>query len=128
MFKISKEFTFEAAHHLTKVPEGHKCRNPHGHSYRVIIELESFNVDERGFVVDYNDLGIVKEWLDREWDHKDLNEWFFRNTLNRIEPTAENLALYLFYCFSAEESLKPYLKAVKVSETAKTWAEYRKGS
>lgn len=30
-------FTFEAAQALPQLPEGHKCRNLHGHSYRVEI-------------------------------------------------------------------------------------------
>ena len=29
--EIWKEFTFEAAHLLPNVPEGHKCRRLHGH-------------------------------------------------------------------------------------------------
>ncbi|MEM1009583.1 MAG: 6-carboxytetrahydropterin synthase, partial [Myxococcota bacterium] len=32
IMEIYKEFTFEAAHHLPFVPEGHKCRRLHGHS------------------------------------------------------------------------------------------------
>ena len=34
--EIFKEFTFEAAHFLPNVPEDHKCRRLHGHSFRVI--------------------------------------------------------------------------------------------
>ena len=38
--EIWREFTFEAAHLLPNVPEGHKCRRLHGHSYRVKIFVE----------------------------------------------------------------------------------------
>ncbi len=38
--RITKAFTFDAAHHLPHVPAGHKCGRPHGHSYRVILGLE----------------------------------------------------------------------------------------
>ena len=37
--EIFREFTFEAAHRLTHVPEGHKCARLHGHSYRVEIHV-----------------------------------------------------------------------------------------
>src|SRR3954465_2350824 len=40
--ELSKGFTFEAAHYLPNVPEGHKCRRMHGHSFRgeVIVRGE----------------------------------------------------------------------------------------
>ena len=38
--EIFREFTFEAAHRLTHVPDGHKCARLHGHSYRVEIRVD----------------------------------------------------------------------------------------
>ena len=38
--EIFREFTFEAAHRLTHVPDGHKCARLHGHSYRVEIHVD----------------------------------------------------------------------------------------
>ncbi|MGQ7190015.1 6-carboxytetrahydropterin synthase, partial [Escherichia sp. HC-CC] len=32
---LFKDFTFEAAHRLPHVPEGHKCGRLHGHSFMV---------------------------------------------------------------------------------------------
>ena len=37
--RITQAFTFEAAHHLPNVPEGHKCGRLHGHSYRVEVHV-----------------------------------------------------------------------------------------
>ena len=37
--EIFKEFTFESAHRLPHVPEGHKCGRLHGHSFKVAIHL-----------------------------------------------------------------------------------------
>ncbi|MBL7710671.1 MAG: 6-carboxytetrahydropterin synthase, partial [Chitinophagaceae bacterium] len=31
--EIYKEFAFDAAHFLPNVPEGHKCKQMHGHTY-----------------------------------------------------------------------------------------------
>ncbi len=30
-----------------------KCRNLHGHNYFVIVEIDSENLDENGFVIDF---------------------------------------------------------------------------
>ena len=117
MYVITKTFTFEAAHHLNNVPEGHKCRRPHGHSYRVVMELQAEALDTRGFVVDYTDLGPVKDWIDFHWDHQDLNA-----VEAGVETTAENLAKVLFDRFKL---MYPQLTAVTVCETAKTTATYR---
>ncbi|MFN6103662.1 MAG: 6-pyruvoyl trahydropterin synthase family protein, partial [Planctomycetaceae bacterium] len=38
--EIFKEFTFEAAHRLPHVPDGHKCSRLHGHSFRVIVYVD----------------------------------------------------------------------------------------
>ena len=35
--EIYKEFSFEAAHKLPNVPEGHKCARLHGHTFYVRI-------------------------------------------------------------------------------------------
>jgi 6-pyruvoyltetrahydropterin/6-carboxytetrahydropterin synthase len=121
MFAITKEFTFEAAHCLPHLPEGHKCRNPHGHSYRVQFVLEGEATDERGFVRDYADMARVKEFLDGTWDHSDLNTLFARGLGPRL-TTAEHLAWWLYRRFC-----RTYLELVevRVSETGKTWASYR---
>lgn len=128
MYRITKEFRFEAAHHLTKVPENHKCRRPHGHSYRVILELESEELDERGFVVDYADLDQLKRFIDENLDHRDLNEVLSgSDSLSGIgeplETTAESLAYVLWRV--AKQWWPGKISCVRVSETAKTWAEYR---
>ncbi len=116
MFKITKEFSFEASHQLHGLPPDHPCTRLHGHSYRVVMVLEGESLSEVGFVRDYRDLDAVKRFIDERLDHRHLNDVLPCN------PTAENLARFLF------EKFRPAfceLAAVRVSETAKTWAEYR---
>ena len=48
MYRISKIFTFEAAHYLPHVPPGHKCGQLHGHSYRLEIILQGELDEEKG--------------------------------------------------------------------------------
>jgi 6-pyruvoyltetrahydropterin/6-carboxytetrahydropterin synthase len=115
MYAVVKRFDFEAAHSLPHLPSGHKCRNVHGHSYRVILVLESEELDARGFVVDYADLDPFGEMIRTEIDHRNLDDLLSRTT-------AEDLARYFY------EWAKPMwsqLAEVRVSETAKTWVTYR---
>lgn len=117
MYTITKQFSFEASHKLHGLPEGHKCMRMHGHSYRVIVVLQSETLDEHGFVVDYGDLAPLKEYIDSTLDHRHLND-----ALDMVNPTAEKIAEHLFdLCI---EWWPGKVAEVKVSETEKTWASY----
>jgi len=64
--KIAKEFRWEMGHRLP-FHEG-LCRNVHGHSYKMVIEIEG-NVNENGMIIDFFDLGkIIKPIIDK-YDH-----------------------------------------------------------
>lgn len=116
MYTITKQFTFSASHQLEGLPDDHPCSRLHGHNYIVEVELQAPALDSVGFVQDYRDLDFVKEMIDRELDHRHLNG------VIGINPTAENLAGWVFVrCFERFNKLA----AVRVSETPKTWAEYR---
>ena len=54
--KIYKDITFEAAHMLPNVPEDHKCRQLHGHSFKVRITLDGPVDKSIGWVEDFADL------------------------------------------------------------------------
>ncbi len=116
MFRISKEFHFCASHHLTTLPQGHKCRNMHGHNYIVMIELESETLDEHGFIIDFHELKLLRDYIDEEFDHRHLND------VMDIPPSTENVA-YHFYTWCKERWSQTC--AVRVQETPKSWAEYR---
>lgn len=116
MYLITKRHHFSAAHRLHGLPEDHPCSRLHGHNYIVEVELEAEELDAVGFVQDYGDLGKIFDWIDRHWDHQNLNDKMDENT------TAENMAAYLFKRFKIDF---PKLSAVRVSETPKTWAIYR---
>lgn len=116
MWTISKSFNFAAAHALSDLPEGHKCRRLHGHNYEVTVVLGSDKLDPAtGFVVDYGDLKDVKEWIDTRLDHQNLSEVLM------FPATAENLACFLFRTF---RELHPELIEVVVGETEGTTAAY----
>ncbi|RCK51726.1 6-pyruvoyl tetrahydrobiopterin synthase [Thalassospira profundimaris] len=117
MFRITKQFAFSASHVLGGLEADHPCARLHGHNYIVEIELQSSSLDHRGFVRDYRELGPLKRLIDDEFDHRHLND-----VLGHDHVTAENLAK--FFCDWARDRW-PEVSAVRVSETPKTWAEYR---
>ncbi|MFE2179373.1 6-pyruvoyl tetrahydropterin synthase family protein [Streptomyces sp. NPDC059455] len=118
-FCISKEFHFSASHRLDGLDAGHPCARLHGHNYVVTLELVagSNGLNGVGFVRDYGDLAEFSQWLDSELDHRHLND------VVDINPSAENISRWIFERWSPRY---PELHAVRVSETPKTWAEYRK--
>lgn len=116
MYLISKEFHFSASHRLTHLPAEHQCARLHGHNYIVVVELAAPTLNSDGFVRDYHELAPLKAYIDNHFDHRHLND-----ILNEAS-TAENLARHFFdWC----RARWPEVSAVKVSETPKTWAEYR---
>lgn len=116
MYEIAKTFEFSAAHQLDHLPGDHQCKRRHGHNYTVTVILRAGALDERGFVVDYGELAAVKQYIDSQLDHRDLN------TVLPVMTTAENIARYLYEQFKI---LFPEMDEVRVSETPKTWAAYR---
>jgi 6-pyruvoyltetrahydropterin/6-carboxytetrahydropterin synthase len=117
MYAISKRFSFSASHVIGGLPDGHPCARLHGHNYDVEVVLEAEGLDAVGFVRDYHELSALKSFLDDTVDHKHLND-----VLGHDRTTAEVIAKWLFdWC----RARWPEVTCVRVSETPKTWAEYR---
>lgn len=118
---VSKEFTFDAAHHL-HCYEG-KCKNLHGHTYKVVFGVSGY-VDDLGIVVDFGDLKqIWKDKIEKYLDHRYLNE-----TLPPMNTTAENMVVWIFE--QMESSLKEYEEVrtefVRLYETPTSYAEVKR--
>jgi 6-pyruvoyltetrahydropterin/6-carboxytetrahydropterin synthase len=87
MWEISQETVVAAAHQLRFAPgEGERL---HGHNWRIRATVRASELDARGFVLDFADLGKVLRNLVEPWEHVFLNEVPPFTDLN---PTAENLA------------------------------------
>jgi 6-pyruvoyltetrahydropterin/6-carboxytetrahydropterin synthase len=87
MWEIRQETSVAAAHQLRFAPgEGERL---HGHNWRIIAVVRAKELDARGFVVDFNDLGKTLRALVEPYEHVHLNEIPPFDDLN---PTAENLA------------------------------------
>jgi 6-pyruvoyltetrahydropterin/6-carboxytetrahydropterin synthase len=116
MYQITKRFEFSASHQLKELAPNHPCARLHGHNYIIEVVLQAETLNPVGFVVDYGDLVTLKHYIDSQLDHRHLNDVILG------QPSAENIAKHLFdWC----KSRWPQIVAVRVSETPKTWAEYR---
>jgi len=111
---VSKEFTFDSAHFLTKYHG--KCENLHGHTYRLRVTV-SGPVQEDGMVLDFKELkGLVKERVIDRYDHQNLND-FFEN------PSAENIVLQIWKDLQDLPAGK--LAELVLWETADSFVTYR---
>lgn len=121
VYRIGKRFTFDAAHHLPSLPEGHKCARQHGHTYTVEVVVTADGLVPPGFVTDFGDLGPFADYIDADLDHRDLS------TVLDFEPTSEALAAHLagWFVTNLEPVIPGRLVAVRVWETPTSWAEYR---
>lgn len=115
--EIYREFTFESAHRLPNVPEGHKCARLHGHSYRVQIHIEGTVGPDTGWVQDFGDIKAAFKPLEEQLDHRYLNE--IRGLEN---PTSEVLARWIWHRLVGG---LPNLTAVQVRETCTSGCIYR---
>lgn len=114
MFTISKEFHCSSSHVLNGLGQSHPCGKVHGHNYVIRVFLRSEKLNDVGFVRDYRALGIIKEFIDENLDHTNLNELIY-------QPTAEIIAKMIYDRF---KDPIPELFAVEISETPKTNARY----
>jgi len=91
IYVLSKSFTFEASH-LLPLHDG-KCRNLHGHTWRVELEFVGVHLakppsPKAGMLVDFCAVGLIAAWLHDHLDHKHLNELL-------EDPTSERLAAWI---------------------------------
>lgn len=124
---VSKEFTFDAAHHLHAY-EG-KCKNLHGHTYRVVFGISGIP-NEIGLTIDFGTIkSIWKEQIEGYLDHRYLNE-----TLPPMNTTAENMVVWLYEKMEAALQLPQYLSTlteartefIRLYETPTSYAEAKR--
>ncbi|WP_097006693.1 6-pyruvoyl trahydropterin synthase family protein [Lacrimispora amygdalina] len=141
MYYLETEQSFDSAHFL-KGYEG-KCKNIHGHRWRVVIEIQSPSLQKegqtQGMIVDFSRL---KEDLKEETDYLDHSLIMEKNSLNPntlhalwdeefsvievdFRPTAEEFSRY-FYEKMSEKGYQ--VKSARVYETPANCASYGEDS
>lgn len=115
--ELRKNFQFEAAHLLPLLPENHKCRRLHGHSFKVEIAIEGPCDPILGWVMDYADMKTAFKPVWETLDHHYLNE------IPGLEnPTSENIAIHIWNHLKPR---LPLLTEVVVAETCTARCVYR---
>lgn len=143
MFVVTKEIEFDAAHRVPNHKS--KCRNLHGHRYKVIAAVQAPNLhregSDEGMVVDFGDLKtLMMETIHDVHDHgaifyadDELCGVWRQLTGMRIEywdvvPTAENMAGVFFYELQLHDRhpfwISNGLQYVEVWETPTSKARY----
>jgi 6-pyruvoyltetrahydropterin/6-carboxytetrahydropterin synthase len=114
--EIFKEITFEAAHRLPNLPEEHKCRRLHGHTYYVVIHVNGPIDEKTGWVMDFAAIKKAFTPLRAQLDHHYLND------IPGLEnPTAEILSMWIW------DRLKPslpHLSKIVIKETCTSGIVY----
>ena len=113
---IYKQFTFEAAHLLPNVPDGHKCGRLHGHSFEVTLYVEGPVDAHTGWVVDFADIKAAFKPILNRLDH------YYLNDIDGLEnPTSENIARWIW---AQTRPALPQLSEVHVRETCTAGCVY----
>lgn len=140
--RISKQFTFETGHALYGY-DG-KCRNVHGHSYKLTVTVigkpiqDSANV-KYGMVIDFGDLKkIVMEEIVDIFDHatvfnkntphielaKELENRGHHVILVNYQPTSENMVIDFAEKIKKRLPTGICLFALRLQETESSYAEW----
>jgi len=113
---IFRHFTFDAAHYLPNVPAGHKCKEIHGHTYKLTIYIEGQPNKDMGWIIDFAEVKQRMEPIIGSVDHK------FLNKIEGLEnPTCELLTIWLWNKIIA---VIPNLSRIELNETPTSGAIY----
>ncbi len=132
--RVTKEFTFDAAHALRNY-DG-PCRNIHGHTYHLSITLKG-EVSKDGFVIDFNFLKEkINKLIIQKLDHAllldttlakelkvDVLYGFKVQELNTL-PTCENILVYILEQIQYEWQDSVELVRLFLRETPTSFAEW----
>lgn len=120
MFELTTIVDFEAAHRLADYPG--KCCRLHGHNWRVEVTVAGTELDKLGMLMDFRDLKGEVNRVIETLDHYYLNEIEPFRTVN---PTAENIARYVYRELAGRVKPGVAVRAVKVWESPNSAAAYR---
>ena len=143
MIQLIKIFHFEMAHAIHGYPG--VCKNIHGHSYELHVAVSTADdsldyIPDPGFIIDFKEIKmLVNTFVIERLDHKVVlshrflleNPSFFspQNLFTwQVEPTAENILLYIVKELSARLPKAVSLSHLKLFETKDSYAEWTNSS
>ncbi|MEM9444196.1 MAG: 6-carboxytetrahydropterin synthase [Verrucomicrobiota bacterium] len=114
---LTREFVFDAAQALEVFPEGHKCRQLHGHTFRVQISVTGEVDPQTGLLYDHAIIAKKMKPILTLVDHRYLNE------VEGLEnPTLEVLVHWFWVRL---EPKLPGLSEIVIYETPTAWCSYQ---
>lgn len=140
--RITKQFSFETGHALYGY-DG-KCKNVHGHSYKLLVTVIGKPITDRnnvkyGMVIDFSDLKtIVKEEIVDLFDHAtvfnattphielaaELQNRGHHVILVNYQPTSENMVIDFATKIKNRLPKNINLFSLKLQETESSFAEW----
>ena len=121
MYEITVEQHFDAAHFLRGYRG--KCEALHGHRFRVVVKLESPQVNDIGIAYDFAEIKQHMRDILARFDHTCLNDM---PPFDEINPSSENIATTIYNELKlklAGDSVS--LSCVEVWESPQTGVTYR---
>lgn len=142
IIRLTKVFNFETGHALHGY-DG-KCKNIHGHSYKLYVTIKGTPIQENGnsklgMVMDFGDLKkIVNQQIVDRLDHtivlnensphknlgENLKENGHRVIFTNYQPTCENMLIDFAERIQAELPKNISLVALKLYETENSFGEW----
>jgi len=107
--EIYKDFSFDSAHFLPYVPDGHKCKNMHGHTYKLRVFVQGKPDPKLGWIMDFKELKDIVNPLIEQLDHRLIND-----IPGLDNPTAENITVWIW------DRIKPLLRNLSKIELYET--------
>jgi len=115
--EVFARFNLEASHSLPNVPDLHKCKRLHGHSYRVEVRVRGPVRDETGWVMDFADIVDAFQPILGALDHRHLND-----VPGLENPTCENIARWIWRRL---KPALPLLSGITIYETPDSGCIYQ---
>lgn len=140
--RVTKSFNFETAHALYGY-DG-KCRNIHGHSYKLYVTIKGTPIQDTsdvkyGMVIDFGDIKkIVNETVVDKFDHaimlngnsphrqlgEKLEEDGHRVIFTDYQPSCENMLIHMVELIQPRLDSSIQLQSLRLHETETSYAEW----
>ncbi|MDX1347065.1 MAG: 6-carboxytetrahydropterin synthase QueD [Thiomicrorhabdus chilensis] len=95
-FVLKTLLDFASAHSLRGYPGD--CAKLHGHNWKIEVQVSGTQLNDIGMVIDFKEIKRHAKEVVKELDHTFLNDHLH---FQEVNPTAENIAVYLFRAIEA---------------------------
>ena len=113
MIDIFIKTHFSGGHHLRDYPGN--CEHPHGHNWKVKVQVRANKLDELGMGIDFKTLKKHVNLVIDDLDHCNLND---HPAFQDRNPSSEHIAMFIFDQLQGELKTDRYeLHSVQVRET-----------